>query len=314
MPQVDVLVIGAGAAGLAAARALSERGVSLVVLEARDRVGGRIFTRRTDAGLPVELGAEFVHGRPPETFAIARAAGLTLAQQRGDLWFSQVGHLSKAGDDEEEEDGEYGMDALLRALGKWQGEDQAFGPFVDAHFAGEEWAEARRWARGYVESYEAAVPERVSIRWLALTEAAAASIQGGHNYRVVEGYDRVVECLHARLDAARTILSLNTIVRSITWSRGQVEALARSPDGAALEPFRAKADIITLPLGVLAAPPDASGAVQFMPDLPEKHAALDYLEKGEVVKVVLLFGERFWEAEGQPFPLMPRLSFLFSGD
>jgi monoamine oxidase len=85
MAQVDALVIGAGAAGLAAAHTLSERGLSLAVLEARDRIGGRIFTMRPSGiGLPVELGAEFVHGRPRETFAIVRAAGLTLCELDGD--------------------------------------------------------------------------------------------------------------------------------------------------------------------------------------------------------------------------------------
>ena len=97
MPEFDVLVIGAGAAGLAAARALSEQGFSLAVLEARDRIGGRIYTTRpTDAGLPVELGAEFVHGRPPATFAIARAAGLTLYKRGGASWFSAGGYLDQS--------------------------------------------------------------------------------------------------------------------------------------------------------------------------------------------------------------------------
>src|SRR5215472_14398219 len=141
MAHFDVLVIGAGAAGLAAARTLSEQGLSLAILEARDRIGGRIHTiRPPGSSLPVELGAEFVHGRPPQIFEIARAAGLTLYERGGNFWFSAGGHLSRAEDDDND-----GLDTLLGALGDWQGEDYAFQAFVDQHFPGPEWEQARRW-------------------------------------------------------------------------------------------------------------------------------------------------------------------------
>jgi monoamine oxidase len=75
--RVNVLVIGAGAAGLAAARELSQAGFSAIVVEARERIGGRLWTvHDPDAPLPIELGAEFVHGQVPETFAIIHAARL----------------------------------------------------------------------------------------------------------------------------------------------------------------------------------------------------------------------------------------------
>src|SRR4051794_5947897 len=72
--KCDVIIIGAGIAGLAAARDLVRAGRNVVVLEARDRIGGRILTRHD--GDTVELGAEFVHGKPPAIFEIAKAAGL----------------------------------------------------------------------------------------------------------------------------------------------------------------------------------------------------------------------------------------------
>ncbi|MDB4899742.1 MAG: amine oxidase, partial [Gemmatimonadetes bacterium] len=70
--RTDVVVIGAGVAGLAAARQLHDEGVRVVVLEARDRIGGRILTARHRASaMPIELGAEFLHGDAPETRRIA---------------------------------------------------------------------------------------------------------------------------------------------------------------------------------------------------------------------------------------------------
>jgi monoamine oxidase len=72
-----VIVLGAGAAGLAAADELARAGRSVLVLEARGRVGGRVWTRRM-AGIeaPVELGAEFIHGRAPATHALLKRAGI----------------------------------------------------------------------------------------------------------------------------------------------------------------------------------------------------------------------------------------------
>ena len=79
MDSIDILVLGAGVAGLAAARELSLAGFAVTVLEARDRIGGRIHTLRDgNDRLPIELGAEFVHGSPPETLAIAKRAKLDL--------------------------------------------------------------------------------------------------------------------------------------------------------------------------------------------------------------------------------------------
>ena len=87
--SLDAVIVGAGAAGLAAARVLRESGVEFAVLEARERIGGRIFTRH-DSSLPVpiELGAEFVHGVAPELREIARDAALAIVDNDGQQWQS----------------------------------------------------------------------------------------------------------------------------------------------------------------------------------------------------------------------------------
>lgn len=77
MPDSEVLVIGAGAAGLAALAELRGNGVPALCLEGRDRIGGRILTvHDSSEALPVELGAEFIHGRPPEIWNLVRSGGL----------------------------------------------------------------------------------------------------------------------------------------------------------------------------------------------------------------------------------------------
>lgn len=324
MTQFDVVVIGAGAAGLAAARALSDHGLSLALLEARDRIGGRIYTTwPAGVGLPVELGAEFVHGRPPETFAIARAARLTLYELTGDAWSLDGGQLplaraaddaDDAGDAEDADETDAGLGTILAAVGDWRGDDQSFQAFVDERFPGAEWAAARRQASGYVEGFDAARPDQVSVRWLAQTEAAAASIDGDRQFRFVEGYDRMLSWLRDGLNPERTALYLNSVVRAIQWSPGAVDVTVHSPLGTPLDSVTARAAVVTLPLGVLTAPPEALGAVRFSPEVTDTRAALAGLDMGHVVKVVLRFRERFWDGDSPSRMQLPNLSFLFSDD
>src|SRR5262245_10528025 len=96
--MLDAIVIGGGVAGLAAAGALRARGLEVQVLEARDRLGGRVWTHRDGRSeLPLELGAEFVHGRPPGLLALARQAKLRVRDADG-THFVLKGHSLRAGD------------------------------------------------------------------------------------------------------------------------------------------------------------------------------------------------------------------------
>ena len=90
-----VLVIGAGAAGLMAARELAHAGKRVTILEARERCGGRIDPLPlTEFGYPAEGGAEFVHGAAPVTRALMREAGVALSPMGGARWSARNGALS----------------------------------------------------------------------------------------------------------------------------------------------------------------------------------------------------------------------------
>src|SRR5215469_2661304 len=125
----DVAIIGAGAAGLASARLLTQQGLSVAVIEARDRVGGRLLTIHPPASpIPIELGASFVHGKPPETMALVRAANATLYEVDGQMISRFSGRRR--------EDGWGGQSRILKSLAGYKGPDCSLEGYIAENFAG----------------------------------------------------------------------------------------------------------------------------------------------------------------------------------
>src|SRR4029077_15434359 len=85
--QKSVIVVGAGVAGLAAAIRLAEAGVSVSIVEARERIGGRVYTvRARGSSVPIEYGAEFIHGKPRETWELLEQNRVKTSEVEGDAW------------------------------------------------------------------------------------------------------------------------------------------------------------------------------------------------------------------------------------
>jgi monoamine oxidase len=284
--DADALVIGAGAAGLAAARALAERSVRVVLIEARDRIGGRIFPNRVEGLVtPPELGAEFIHGRAEETLALLREAGTAALDIAPEGWSYEGGRLQR----EEDEMLEWGS-LLKRADALAQDES------VDEFLRRFEKVPAMRAqiddARSFVEGFEAADPAIASVR------AIAAEIESGvdsRSARPLGGYAPLLRSLRDACFAAGVQVELSTRVRRIAWQRGRIAVDAVGSAGMA-RTFEAPAAIITLPIGVLGHRGDEN-AVVFDPELPtEKRDALDHIAMGHVVKVTFWFRSPFWES------------------
>jgi monoamine oxidase len=286
----DVIVIGAGIAGLAAARRLGEAGLRVVILEARDRIGGRIHTVTDQQGHAIELGAEFIHGVPPVSFDLVKESKLEVLESDGHLWMFSNGTLAQA-------NYPAAVDVIFEEAARYDGADITFADFTAKHFADS--PEQVRFANRYVEGFDAAKPERVSLRWLLHTEAALETIDGERDFRVTVGYCQFPETLAKAIQRLPVNIHLNTSVKIIRWQRGRVEVTAETAEGMAM--FSAPKVVITLPLGVLK---DPNGVI-FDPLLTDKQTALEFLEMGQIVKLVMRFRERFWNAG---------TSFLFSSN
>jgi len=305
----DVVVVGAGVAGLAAARVLQDAGLRVALLEARDRVGGRVATRR-DPGLPlpVELGAEFIHGLPPQTWAVVRAAGLLAYEVTGESWRAAGGQIVGA-------DPLWAQaEPLFAAIQAYDGPDQPFAAFLAGQPAD---PDTRSLMTAYIEGFNAADARRIGVHALARQQAAEETIAGDRSFRVVAGYDRVPHALRAGLDPARATLELATVVRELRWRPGAVEVDVGTRGGAPHPTVRAAAAVIALPLGVLQAAPGSEGAVRFTPAPEALQEAVGALAMGQVVKINLRFRTPFWEHEPLPLAdgLAPhQLGFLLSAD
>lgn len=305
--EYDVIVVGAGAAGLAAAAYLSRNGKSVCILEARERIGGRILTARPRGSVvPLELGAEFIHGESTAVFEQLRLAGdvaVDAAQTR--LRTPHPGRLKHSEDLFET------MKERLQAIPKPR-VDQPFAEFLEKHRRRLS-PTVRAFATMLVEGFDAADPARASAIEI-LKEWGGGSAADAPTFRPQRGYGALMDSLAGSLDPEKACVQLDTVVDEIRWRRGEVKVgfTRHGEPGQA----RASQSVITLPLSVMQLPPLTPGSVLFTPALPRKQLPLSRLLMGPVVKLVLCFSKPFWaeiddgehrdvaffHARGAPFP------------
>jgi len=272
--DTDVLIIGAGAAGLAASRELSRAGLRVVILEARDRIGGRINTHFDS--WPIELGAEFVHGKPPETLQIAERAQLKLQELPNRHWHIHNGVLTKTSEFWSK------VEKVMDEMSRYTGPDQNFAEYLDQYRRKTSVEDIEAIATLYVEGFHAAHADQISVLGLNKTNKAAEEIEDEKQFRVESGYAPVVKSLLDDAVEAGATLHLNTAAEEVKWKRNQVEVITGSGS------FKARRLIVTLPLTLLPSFP-------FTPALAEIQSAANRLAMGQVVKVVMRFREPFWE-------------------
>ena len=273
--RFDVIIIGAGAAGLAAARDLSSAGKTICILEGRQRIGGRIWTIHSpDLPLPIELGAEFIHGEAEETFAIVDAGALLTYELPQTYWWSTRGKWRLESNFWEEMTG-------IRKRIPAGAHDISFADFLKKQRGLS--PRLKQMALRFVEGYHASHADRISA---ASLRASDEEEEDPKQHRIANGYDAVIEWLRAGLHPQRADVRLGSEVTDVSWRRGEVEVQT-----ARGETVRGKAAVVTIPIGVWKAP----AGIRFDPPLREKQRAIEKLEVGHVVKIIFRFRERFWE-------------------
>lgn len=290
LETVDVAIVGAGMAGLGCARQLSRAGLTCVVLEARDRVGGRILTMRAPSHDPVELGAQVIHGDQASIWGILGEVGLRTAP---------LGHTDEfvfcVGDQM------FTMDDTIasRVVAPWIVEQQLYqGSIPDLP------------AATLVNALGLAVDsEAIALEWLAqiwradpaklspagMREIKHGWISGTGEFVVIDGYDRLPIALADGLD-----IRLRSPVRQVKWGTGWIEMETND------RWLKARAAVITVSPAIV-----GSGAIQFSPTLPQaKIDAAHNISVGDAIVIsaqlsvsapqstwALVVGGGFWRTE-----------------
>lgn len=286
----DVVIVGAGVAGLMAARELSKAGKKVIVLEARDRIGGRIYPLPlADFGYEAAGGAEFVHGDAPITKALIKETGLTLTNPT-EWWRVLDGEPRKVENDSPHDP------QLVEALGKLK-EDMTVAHFLETYFSGDQHIFLRGFVTHWVEGYDAADPARASVftfrdemtnrsRWL--------------QQNIKEGYGPLIRYLMDECVKNGTEVIFKKEVNEIDCSRDV--STVSCADGSI---YQTKKIVVTVPLPLLQ-------EIRFSPALPEKMAAVEKIGFGPVIKILLRFKTKWWT--GVRENIFDRMFFMISDE
>ncbi len=279
MENFDVLIIGAGACGLMCGLKLAEAGKKIMVIEARNRLGGRIHTIYDGrfSGY-VEAGAEFIHGDAPVTMKLLKESGIEFIETSGRFYRVQQGSWQTAHPFEKQ------WDSLLEQL-KHLKQDISIGRFLNIHFPGETYTAFRESVIKMVEGYDAADSNYASA--LALSDEWNENDK--KQYRIKGGYGQLINYLSAEIKTAKGIILSPAPVKQIKWKLGSVEAIT------ATQQLRGRKAVITIPLSLLKEADSEKSSIEFSPRLPHLTNAVQQLGMGAVIKIIMQWKDAFWE-------------------
>ena len=275
--KYDVIIIGAGAAGLTAMKYLLAAGQHVCMLEAAAKPGGRILTI-TKEGFdePVEAGAEFIHGKLPYTFKLLKEANISYEAVEGRMVAVEHGKWQ-----EEEEDDHW--DEFIRKLKKLK-TDISVKQFLEENFSEEKYFFLRRAVINFAEGFDLADISRASMlsikdEWKDIERT---------QYRVKGGYIQLINFLVNSCDHNKASFHFNTCINRIEYKKDS--ATAYTIDN---RKFEASFVIVTASAGLL-----QSGSIAFNPLLTAHNKAINDLGFGTVIKFLFWFKTKWWTKHG----------------
>lgn len=288
--MAHIIIIGSGASGLMAASTLLKGNHTVILLEARNRTGGRIHTLQSPFSIPVETGAEFIHGDQPITRSLIEASASEAVLLTGNHYRLKNGKVLQ-GDLLENE-----WRLIMERLHALE-DDTTIDEFLDQYFKEEQYKSLCNEVRRFAEGFDLADTSRASA--FALREEWQES-DDEHQYHIKGGYQRIIEYLEEEVKRLGGKFMLSTIVQEIQWSTGKVKVL--TADGKSLH---AEKVIVTVPLGVL-----KKKMIRFTPSLPKHEQAFEQMGFGSVIKFLVEFDATFWKDHiGRS---LDNASFIFS--
>lgn len=275
MQKDQIIIIGGGASGLMAANLLLEQGHRITILEADNRLGGRIHTiRNSSFKQPVEKGVEFIHGNLPLTIELLDRAGIKYVPVEGR--FYQI----KNGKAEVQQDFAKGWDEVMMKMNEVK-EDITLQSFLQKYFSGEEHGEVRRSVTRFAEGFDLADADTASV--LALREEWMAEAE---QYRIPGGYDQLINWLEEQCLQKGAVIKTSAKVKTVNWQEGKVNVI----DGD--QTYTANKLIVTISIGML-----QSASIVFTPSIDEYFEAAKKMGFGTVIKILFEFKKAFWQDE-----------------
>lgn len=280
---MHTIIIGAGAAGLMAARELRRSGAEVTLLEAGDRIGGRVHTVCPSGfSAPIEAAAEFIHGDLPLTQELLQETGIATVPAEGSYYVQEGSSLRRSFGEG------HGWAEFRKAMSALK-EDTTVEALLDRHFSGPEYALLRREVDEMAQGLDLADIAELSV--FCVRDEWSDEHQ---QFRPENGYGPLLEALLAECNGTGFTLLKGIRVERIEWDAEGVSVFAGSTV------FLADKAIVTVPLAAL-----REQQILFVPDIgmAEKAGRLGW---GEVIKIALEFETAFWEKD------YPELGFLFA--